>query len=155
VWPLRRLDIDRAREITVQAMEAVGVSGLDPDQPASTLRAGARLSLAIARARHFGARALVVDEPTAPLTVGQQRLRLSAIAAARGQGLAVVLVTNNPRYAHLVGDRFLLLAHGQVAGQLTRDDVDASDLMRLMAGGEEFSALTSALTDLHWELGDR
>ncbi|HVI37954.1 MAG TPA: ATP-binding cassette domain-containing protein [Gaiellales bacterium] len=155
VWPLRRLDIDRAREITVQAMEAVGVSGLDPDQPASTLQAGARQSLAIARARHFGARALVVDEPTAPLTVGQQRLRLSAIAAARAQGLAVVLVTNNPRYAHLVGDRFLLLAHGQVAGQLTRDDVDASDLMRLMAGGEEFSALTSALTDLHWELGDR
>jgi simple sugar transport system ATP-binding protein len=155
VWPLRRLDIDRAREITVQAMEGVGVSGLDPDQPASTLQAGARQSLAIARARHFGARALVVDEPTAPLTVGQQRLLLSAIVAARGQGLAVVLVTNNPRYAHLVGDRFLLLAHGQVAGQLTRDDVDASDLMRLMAGGEEFSALTSALTDLHLELGDR
>jgi simple sugar transport system ATP-binding protein len=155
MWPLRRLDIDRAREITVQAMEGVGVSGLDPDQPASTLQAGARQSLAIARARHFGARTLVVDEPTAPLTVGQQRLLLTAIVAARGQGLAVLLVTNNPRYAHLVGDRFLLLAHGQVAGKLTREDVDASDLMRLMAGGEEFSALTAALTDLHSELGDR
>lgn len=155
VWPLRRLDVERAREITVQAMERVGVLGLDPDQPASTLQAGARQSLAIARARHFGARVLVVDEPTAPLTVGQQTLLLQAIVAARGQGLAVLLVTNNPRYAHLVGDRFLLLAHGQVAGSLTREDVDAADLMRLMAGGEEFSALTSALTDLHSELGDR
>jgi len=154
-WPLRRLDIDRARETTVRAMARVGVSGLDPDQPASTLQAGARQSLAIARALHFGARALVVDEPTAPLTVAQQRLLLQSIVTARGQGLAVLLVTNNPRYAHLVGDRFLLLAHGQVAGMLTRDDVDASDLMRLMAGGEEFSALTSALTDLHSELGDR
>ena len=67
----------------------------------------------------------------------------------------MLLVTNNPRYAHLVGDRFLLLAHGQVAGKLTREDVDAADLMRLMAGGEEFSALTDALTDLHSELGDR
>jgi simple sugar transport system ATP-binding protein len=155
MWPLRRLDVDRAREITVHAMAGVGLTGLDPDQPASTLQAGARQSLAIARARHFGARALIVDEPTAPLTVGQQRLLLQAIAAARSQGLAVLLVTNNPRYAHLVGDRFLLLAHGQVAGKLTRDDVDASDLMRLMAGGEEFSALTSALTDLHSELGER
>lgn len=155
VWPLRRLDVDRAREITVQAMAGVGVTGLDPDQPASTLQAGARQSLAIARARHFGARALVVDEPTAPLTVGQQTLLLQSIVAARSQGLAVLLVTNNPRYAHLVGDRFLLLAHGQVAGKLTREDVDASDLMRLMSGGEEFSALTSALTDLHSELGDR
>jgi simple sugar transport system ATP-binding protein len=53
-----------------------------------------------------------------------------------------------------VGDRFLLLAHGSVAGTLTRDDVDAADLMRLMAGGEEFSALTAALTALHSELGD-
>ena len=154
IWPLRRLDVERAREITVQAMERVGVTGLDPDQPASTLQAGARQSLAIARARHFGARVLVVDEPTAPLTVGQQQLLLHTIVAARSQGLAVLLVTNNPRYAHLVGDRFLLLAHGQVAGTLTREDVDAGDLMRLMAGGEEFSALTSALTDLHSELGE-
>jgi simple sugar transport system ATP-binding protein len=155
VWPLRRLDIEKARELTVRAMARVGVVGLDPDQPASALQAGERQSLAIARAMHFGARALVVDEPAAPLTVGQQTLLLQAIVAARSQGLAVLLVTNNPRYAHLVGDRFLLLAHGQVAGKLTRDDVDAADLMRLMAGGEEFSALTDALTELHSELGGR
>jgi simple sugar transport system ATP-binding protein len=154
VWPVRRLDVERAREITVQAMSRVGVTQLDPDQPASTLRAGARQSLAIARAMHFGARALIVDEPTAPLTVAQQTLLLQAMVAARTQGLAVLLVTNNPRYAHLVGDRFLLLAHGAVAGTLTRDDVDAADLMRLMAGGEEFNALTAALTALHSELGD-
>ena len=120
----------------------VGVTGLDPDQPASTLRAGERQSLAIARALHFGARVLVVDEPTAPLTVAQQTLVLQSIVAARSEGLAVLLVTNNPRYAHLVGDRFLLLAGGRVAGNLTREDVDAADLTRLMAGGEEFSALT-------------
>jgi simple sugar transport system ATP-binding protein len=155
VWPLRRLDVDRARELTVHAMARVGVTGLDPDQPVSALQAGERQSLAIARALHFGARALVVDEPTAPLTVAQQTLLLQAIVAARSEGLAVLLVTNNPRYAHLVGDRFLLLAHGQVAGKLTREDVDAADLMRLMAGGEEFGALTQALTELHPELGGR
>jgi simple sugar transport system ATP-binding protein len=132
----------------------VGVTQLDRDQPASTLQAGERQSLAIARAMHFGARALIVDEPAAPLTVAQQTLLLRSIVAARAQDLAVLLVTNNPRYAHLVGDRFLLLAHGSVAGTLTRDDVDAADLMRLMAGGEEFSALTAALTALHSELDD-
>jgi simple sugar transport system ATP-binding protein len=155
VWPLRRLDVERAREVTVAALARVGVTGLDPDQPASTLEAGGRQSLAVARALHFGARALVVDEPTAPLTVAQQTLLLQAIVAARSQGLAVLLVSNNPRYAHLVGDRFLLLAHGSVAGNLTREDIDAADLMRLMAGGEEFSALTAALTALHSELGER
>jgi simple sugar transport system ATP-binding protein len=152
---LRRLDVDAARETTARALERVGVTGVDPDQPANSMRAGERQSLAIARALHFGARALVIDEPTTPLAVPQQTLVLQSIINARSQGLAVVQVTNTPRYAHLVGDRFLLLAHGQVAGSLTREDVDASDLTRLMAGGEEFGALSDALSDLHPELGGR
>lgn len=155
VWPLRRLDLDRAREVTRREMTRVGVPGLDPDQPASALQAGERQSLAVARALYFGARVLVIDEPTAPMTIARQTLFGQAILAARAQGLAVVVVTNNPRYAHLIGDRFLLLAGGQVAGSLTRDDVDADVLTALMAGGEELSTLTDALTALHPELGER
>lgn len=155
VWPLRRIDVARARETTVRAMERVGVTGLDPDQPASALRAGERHSLAVARAVHHGARVLVFDEPTAPLTVAQHTLVLQSLVSARRTGLAVLFVTNNPRYAHLVGDRFVLLAGGRVAGDLTRDDVDAADLTRLIAGGDELSALTDALTAAHPELGGR
>ncbi|WP_104525197.1 ATP-binding cassette domain-containing protein [Blastococcus atacamensis] len=155
IWPFRRLDVDGARETTVRAMARVGVTGLDPDQPASALQAGERQSLAVARALHFGARALVIDEPVTPMTVARQTLFGQAILAAKAQGLAVVVVTNNPRYAHLIGDRFLLLAHGHVAGNLTRDDVDADDLTALMAGGEQLTTLTDALTALHPELGER
>jgi simple sugar transport system ATP-binding protein len=155
VWPLRRLDLESARETTVRAMARVGVPGLDPDQPASRLQAGERQSLAVARALHFGARALVIDEPTTPMTVARQTLFGQTILDARAQGLAVVVITNNPRYAHLMGDRFLLLAGGQVAGNLTRDDVDADGLTALMAGGDQLNVLTEALTALHPELGDR
>ena len=155
VGPLRRLDLEEARGTTVRALARIGVHGVDPDSPASALQAGERQSLAIARALHFGARALVVDEPTAPMTVAQHALVLQSTVTAREAGLTVVFVTHNPRYAHLVGDRFLLLAHGQVAGSLTRDDVDADDLTRLVAGGEELNALSAALTALHPELGQR
>ncbi len=155
VRPLRRLDVARARETTVRAMERVGVTGLDPDQPASALRAGERHSLAVARALHFGARVLVFDEPSAPITVAQHTLVLQSLVTARRGGLAVLFVTNNPRYAHLVGDRFVLLAGGRVAGDLTRDDLDAEDLTRLVAGGDELTALTEALTAAHPELGAR
>ncbi len=110
VWPLRRLDLESARATTAREMARVGVPGLDPDQPASRLKAGERQSLAVARALHFGASALVIDEPTAPMTVARQTLFGQAILAARAQGLTVVVVTNNPRYAHLIGDRYLLLA---------------------------------------------
>ena len=78
-----------------------------------------------------------------------------ALVPARAEGMAVVSVTHNPRYAHLVGDQFLLLARGQVAGNLTRVDRDADGLTRLTAGGEELSSLTAALTALHPELGQR
>jgi simple sugar transport system ATP-binding protein len=155
VPPFRRIDLARARETTVDGMRRVGVVGLDPDQPASALRAGERHSLAVARALHFGARVLVFDEPTAPMTVAQHALVLQSLVAARREGLAVLFVTNNPRYAHLVGDRFVLLARGQVAGNLTRDDVDAADLTRLIAGGDELTALTAALSAAHPELGNR
>jgi simple sugar transport system ATP-binding protein len=148
-WPARRLDLGRARAVAVEAMARVGVTGLDPDQPASALQAGERQALAVARALHFGARVLVLDEATAPMTVAQHSLVLQSVVEARRRGLAVLFVTNNPRYAHLVGDRYLLLAGGQVAGTLTRADVDAEDLTRLMTGGEELAALTEALAHLH------
>ncbi|WP_222264962.1 ATP-binding cassette domain-containing protein [Modestobacter marinus] len=152
LWPFRRLDTGRARAIAEQAMARVGVTSLSTDQPASALQAGERQSLAIARALHFGARVLVIDEPTAPMTVAQRALVLQAVVAARDDGLAVLFVTNSPQYAHLVGDRFLLLGGGRVAGDLTREDVDADDLTRLVAGGDELSALTDSLRAAH---GDR
>ena len=153
--PLRRLDVAAARATTVRAMRRVGVPSIDPDQPASALRAGERHSLAVARALHFGARVLVFDEPSAPLTVAQHTLVLQSLVTARRQGMAALYVTNNPRYAHLVGDRFVLLAGGRVAGSLTRDDVDAEDLTGLLAGGDALTALTAALTAAHPELGER
>jgi simple sugar transport system ATP-binding protein len=143
--PVRRLDVDGARDTTVRALARVGVHGVDPDSPASALQAGERQSLAIARALYFGARVLVVDEPTAPMTVAQRALVLQSVVAARDAGLAVLFVTHSPQYAHLVGNRFVLLGGGRVAGDLTREDVDVDDLTRLVAGGDELSRLTDAL----------
>jgi simple sugar transport system ATP-binding protein len=155
IWPARRLDVARAREITEQAMARMGVPAPALDQPASALRSGERETLAIARALHYGARVLVVDEPTTTMTVAQHTLVLQSVVAARDRGLAVVYVTSNPRLAHAVGDSFLLLAGGQVAGRLTRDDVDATDLTRLMVGGDEFTTLPAGLRTLAPEPGPR
>ncbi len=145
VWPFRRLDLDAAREGAARALERVGLPGLNVNQPAAALYQGQRHTLAVARAVHFGARVLVVDEPAAPLTVAQHALVLRTVVAARDAGVAVLFVTSMPSYAHLVGDRFVLLAGGRVAADLTREDVDVEGLTQLMSGGEALATLTAEL----------
>jgi simple sugar transport system ATP-binding protein len=145
VWPLRRLDLDVARAGAARALARVGLGDVNVNQPAAALQPGQRHGLAVARALHFGARVLVVDEPAAPLTVAQHALVLRTVVAARDAGLAVLYVTSVPGYAHLVGDRFVLLAGGRVAADLTREDVDVDGLTRLMSGGEALATLTAEL----------
>ncbi len=145
IWPFRRIDLPAARGGAARALARVGLPHLDVNQPAASLPPGQRHSLAVARAVHFGATVLVVDEPAAPLTVAQHALVLRTVVGARDAGLGVLFVTSTPAYAHLVGDRFVLLAGGRVAADLTREDVDVDGLTRLMSGGEALATLTAEL----------
>ncbi|MGK5499912.1 ATP-binding cassette domain-containing protein [Streptomyces sp. URMC 125] len=139
--PLRRLDTAAMRRTTREALLRMGIDLRDVDQPIGTLSGGERQSVAIARAVHFGARVLVLDEPTAALGVKQAGVVLRYVAAARDRGLGVVLITHNPHHAHLVGDRFVLLKRGTMAGSHTRDRITLDELTRQMAGGSELEQL--------------
>ncbi|WP_101257015.1 ATP-binding cassette domain-containing protein [Streptomyces barkulensis] len=139
--PLRRLDTAAMRRTTREALLRMGIDLRDVDQPIGTLSGGERQSVAIARAVHFGARVIVLDEPTAALGVKQAGVVLRYVAAARDQGLGVVLVTHNPHHAHLVGDRFVLLRRGSMAGSHAREEIGLDELTRQMAGGSDLDRL--------------
>ncbi|MCX2968733.1 MULTISPECIES: ATP-binding cassette domain-containing protein [Streptomyces] len=143
--PLRRLDAARMRATTREALARMGIDLRDVDQPIGTLSGGERQCVAIARAVHFGARVLVLDEPTAALGVKQAGTVLRYVAAARDEGLGVVLITHNPHHAHLVGDRFVLLKRGAMAGSHARADITLDELTRQMAGGGELDQLRHEL----------
>ncbi len=143
--PLRRLDVRRMRATTHTELLRMGIDLRDVDQPIGTLSGGERQSVAIARAIYFGARVLVLDEPTAALGVKQSGVVLKYVAAARDQGLGVVLITHNPHHAHLVGDRFILLKRGIMAGSHARPDITLDELTRQMAGGSELEQLSHEL----------
>ena len=101
--------------------------------------------MAIARAVHFGARVLILDEPTSALGVKQAAVVLRYIAQARDRGLGVVFITHNPHHAHPVGDRFLLLGRGRSLGDFAKGEVGVEELTRLMAGGAELDELAGEL----------
>ncbi|MFJ9517329.1 ATP-binding cassette domain-containing protein [Kitasatospora sp. NPDC101801] len=140
-----RLDSARMRRITREALARMGIELADVDQPIGTLSGGQRQCVAIARAVHFGARALVLDEPTAALGVKQSGVVLKYVAAARAEGLGVVLITHNPHHAYLVGDHFTLLKRGRTAGSHPRDGITLERLTTEMAGGSELAELSHEL----------
>jgi simple sugar transport system ATP-binding protein len=144
--PLRRLDVAAMRATTRQALLRLGIDLRDVDQPIGTLSGGERQCVAIARAVHFGARVLVLDEPTAALGVKQSGMVLRHVAAARDRGLGVVLLTHNPHHAYLVGDRFVLLKRGAMSGSHLKEDITLDALTREMAGGSELDELTHELS---------
>jgi simple sugar transport system ATP-binding protein len=143
--PFRRFDAARAKEITRRELAAMGIDIRDPDQPVGTLSGGERQSVAIARAVHFGARVLILDEPTSALGVKQAGVVLRYVAQARDRGVGVVLITHNPHHAHPVGDRFLVLNRGRSLGSFAKADVSRDELTRLMAGGAELDQLAHEL----------
>jgi simple sugar transport system ATP-binding protein len=146
--PLRRFDVDLARRTTRSELAAMGIDIRDTDQPIGQLSGGERQSVAIARAVYFGARVLILDEPTSALGVKQAGMVLRYIVQARERGLAVVFITHNPHHAYPVGDRFLILNRGRATGNYAKSEISRDELTRLMAGGSELEELSHELDEL-------
>ncbi|MGH7475329.1 MAG: ATP-binding cassette domain-containing protein [Longimicrobiales bacterium] len=137
VGPFRRIDVGRCRAIAGDALDGMGLHIQDADQPVGTLSGGERQCVAIARAIHFGARMLILDEPTAALGVKQAGVVLRYIESARDRGVGVLFITHNPHHAIALGNRFVVLRRGRVAGDFGRGEVELETLSELMSGGEE------------------
>ena len=143
--PLRRLDINTMKQITKTELAAMGIDLRDVDQPIGTLSGGERQCVAIARAVYFGARVLILDEPTAALGVRQSGVVLKYIAKARDRGLGVIFITHNPHHAYPVGDRFMILRRGRSLGDWPKSELALDELVKMMAGGAELESLTHEL----------
>ena len=141
----KRFDIDTANEITMAEMRKMGINLRGPDQAVGTLSGGERQTVAIARAVYFGAKVLILDEPTSALGVRQTANVLATINRVRAQGIGVVFISHNVRHALAVGDRFTVLNRGQTLGTATRGEITAAQLQDLMAGGQEMAELEGSL----------
>ena len=123
----------------------MGIDLRDVEQPIGTLSGGERQCVAIARAVYFGARVLILDEPTAALGVRQSGVVLKYIAKARDRGLGVIFITHNPHHAYPVGDRFMILRRGRSMGNFPKAEMTLDELVQMMAGGTELEALSHEL----------
>ncbi|GAB5511434.1 MAG: ATP-binding cassette domain-containing protein [Hyphomicrobiales bacterium] len=145
VGPMSFFDHEFANRVTMEEMKKMGINLRGPDQAVGTLSGGERQTVAIARAVHFGAKILILDEPTSALGVRQTANVLATIDKVRKQGIAVVFITHNVRHAMAVGDRFTVLNRGTTLGTAQRGQITPEELQDMMAGGQELVALEGSL----------
>ncbi len=138
-------DHEYADRVTMEEMKKMGINLRGPDQAVGTLSGGERQTVAISRAVHFGAKVLILDEPTSALGVRQTSNVLATIDRVRKQDIAVVFITHNVRHAMAVGDRFTVLNRGQTLGTAQRGQITPDELQDMMAGGQELATLEGSL----------
>ena len=146
--PLKRFDIDFAKHTVREELGKMGIDIRDPDQSVGTMSGGERQSVAIARAVYFGAKVLILDEPTAAMGVKQAGTVLKYIALAAARNLGVIFITHNPHHAYPVGDRFIILKRGKTRGIWNKDEITREEMIRSMSGADELEALTHELDEV-------
>ena len=130
-----------AAKVSTEKLADMGIRARDADQHVGTMSGGERQCLAIARAIHFGARVLILDEPTAALGVKQSANVLRLVARAREKGISVIFITHNVHHAYPVGDSFTLLNRGRSMGTFKKADISRDEVLNMMAGGQEMQKL--------------
>jgi simple sugar transport system ATP-binding protein len=145
--PFRRFDVGAADKIAKEEMQKIGIDVRDPGQAVGTLSGGERQCVAIARAVYFGAKVLILDEPTSALGVKQASMVLRYIAQARARNLGVIFITHNVHHAFPVGDAFTMLNRGRTLGTFRKDDTTREEILEMMSGGKELADLDSELAE--------
>ena len=144
--PFEVFDRKYANEIAVREMRQLGITRItDGDRLVGGLSGGERQALAIARAVHFGASVLILDEPTAALGVKEAAHVLRIILQARKKGVAVIFITHNVIHALTVGDHFAVLIRGAKAADFRKGEKTRAEVTDLMAGGEDMSQLEAEI----------
>ncbi len=143
--PFKYMDMEFADRVTSEEMRKIGIDVREPGQAVGTLSGGERQCVAIARAVYFGAKVLILDEPTSALGVAQTSMVLKYIDQVRNNGLGVIFITHNVRHAYAVGNRFTALNRGKTLGTFAKDEINLDGLQNLMAGGKELQSLSEEL----------
>src|SRR5262245_27517362 len=144
--PFKVFDRTKANDIAVKAVQNFGITRIDDgDRLVGGLSGGERQSLAIARAVHFGARVLILDEPTAALGVKQASHVLRIVNQAKKRGLAVIFITHQGMHAMAVGDHFAVLIRGAIAADFRKGEKTREEITDLMAGGESMADLEATI----------
>lgn len=130
------LETNKMRKITIESLKDLGIRIDSVDENIANLSGGQRQAVAIGRAVHFGAKLLILDEPTAALSIRECNKVLDHILDVKARGLSVIFITHNIYHVYSVADKFTVLDHGVKLGDFEKKDVTAEDIIEMVRTGE-------------------
>ncbi len=135
--PIQWLDIRRMEDITRKSLHDIGIEVRSVHERVGSLSGGERQSIAIGRGVYFGAKVLILDEPTSALSVAETRKVLHYIENARERGLAVIFITHNVHHVYMVADSYTIIRQGRSVGTYFKGELSEDDIADLITGDRE------------------
>ncbi len=136
--PITYLDIHKMNDICKQSLYEIGIEIRSPNERVGSLSGGERQSIAIGRGIYFGAKLLILDEPTSALSVAETRKVLTYIANARERGLGIIFITHNVHHVYMIADSYTIIRHGMNVGTYYKGELSEDDIASLITGDREY-----------------
>ena len=131
------LDMQTIEKQTRESLADVGIKIRSANEKVGKLSGGERQSIAIGRAVHFGAKLLILDEPTSALSVAESQKVLDYTLNAKERGLSVIFITHNVHHVMAVADRYTVIRHSKRVGTYEKGQVTFDDITNLITGERE------------------
>ncbi len=132
--PLRRLDRRRMIAETETVLHELDVRIPSARAIIRELSGGQRQGVAIARATHWAAKLILMDEPTAALGVAETSKVESIILGLKARGLPILMISHNLDQVFRLSDRICVLRRGQQIGVRPTQSVDKNAIVSMITG---------------------
>ena len=118
--------------------------------PVKSLSGGQRQSIAIARAIHFNAKVLIMDEPTAALGPAETAQVNELVAQLKADGIGIFMISHDIHDVFDLADRITVMLQGKVVGTVDKDSVTKDEVLAMIIMGKKPGEVTqSELAELH------
>ena len=126
-----------AKNIARNALKQLGIEIENVESNVGVLSGGERQSISIARAVYFQSKLLILDEPTAALSLKETAKVLSYVQEAKKSNVGVIMITHNISHAWESADRFVVLYRGEVASILKKEETSVKEIENLINTGNK------------------
>ncbi len=145
------------KKATLTSLKELGVTNIDPDEPAGNLSVGQQQMIEIARALATKSELIIMDEPTAALTDREIEVLFEVINSLRDRGVSIIYVSHRMEEIFQICDRITVLRDGQYIGTENIKDTSFDEIVRMMVGrelGERFPVRDTQLGEIVFEVKD-